>query len=172
MQSGQLDVIDSGMEINTARASSAIWFSIPYYTLTNLVVSKASDNRSISDLLNSGGYVACVTGGSSETEVDNLLSEGYHFQKLGLSDAVSSTQAVLDGRAVAYVTDSGYFIPYQRTNPAQASELRIVSTVGPSVYYAIATRPGDTWLRTQINTALTALMASPTWDQLLQKWNV
>jgi polar amino acid transport system substrate-binding protein len=168
---GDLDVIMSGMTI-TAQRSQQVWFSIPYYSYIHELVTRSDVNMTMEQILNSGKPIAVELGATSDEWATRLLQEGYNFQKLGLDSYTAATEAVLKGTAIAMITDSAFFEPYVRTHPDAASKLRVVSTLGAYESYAVATRPGDLWLRNQINSALSELMGSPMWDQLLEKWNL
>lgn len=168
---GDIDFIMSGMTI-TAERSQKVWFSLPYYSYIHELVTRTDVNMTADQILNSGQPIAVELGATSDQWADKLLAKGYHFQKLGLDSYTAATEAVLNGRAIAMITDSAFFEPYLKANPSAASKLKVVTTLGGYESYAIATRPGDFWLRNQINAALAELMSSPTWDQLLEKWNL
>ncbi len=172
LEKGNLDIIASGMSITPERATEKIWFSIPYYTYIHEIVVMRTDNRTLEQLLNSGQTIACQRGSTSEEWADTLLKKGYHFTKLALNSYVEAIQALLDGRAVAVITDSAFFTPYLRTHPNVAAKVKVLSTLGGPETYGIATRPGDFYLRKEINDGLHELMSSPLWTQLLHKWNL
>lgn len=168
---GDIDIIASGMTITAAR-SEKIWFSIPYYTYVHVLVVKSDEDRSPDEILNSGGYIAVQTGSTADEWAERLLKEGYSFKKLGLNSYVEAIEAVLDGRAIAAISDSAFIYPYFKRSPDKARQLKILTTIGPPYAYGIATRPEDKWLRDMINKALEELMNSPKWDQLLEKWGL
>ncbi len=167
---GDIDLIASGMTVNAPR-SERVWFTIPYYTYTYYVVTRANDNRSLEEVLNSGEYIAVQTGSTADMLADELLKKGYNFKKLGLESYPAALEAVVTGKA-AGIFDSAFLIPYLKQHPDLASEVRIVGEIGPVRTYAYATRPGDKWLRDCINKALEQLMFSPEWDELLRKWGL
>ena len=169
---GDIDVIASGMTITPERASEKVWFSIPYYTYVHQLVTLADNDMTMEEILNSGEYIACQLGATSEDWANKLLAQGYNFKKLALDSYPAATEAVLQGRAIAFITDSAFFTPYLKEHPDLAPKFRIVSTIGGVEAYGIATRPGDFWLRQKINEALHELMGSPLWDELLKKWNL
>ncbi len=172
LEKGNLDIIASGMSITPERATTKIWFSIPYYTYIHELVVLRSDNRTEEQILNSGQYIACQRGSTSEQWADILLNKGYHFQKLALNSYVQALKALLEGRAVALITDSAFFTPYLRTHPDVAAKVKVLATLGGPETYGIATRPGDFYLRKEINDGLHTLMSSPLWDKLLHKWDL
>jgi polar amino acid transport system substrate-binding protein len=171
VQSGDLDFVASGMTITAAR-SQVVWFGIPYYSYIHQLLAMATDTRSMDDLLNSGGYIACQTGATSDEWATKLLAKGYKFQKLGLDSYELAFTAVLDGRAVGVISDSAFTGPYFKSQPDVAAKFRIVSTIGGDATYGYATRPGDYGLRNAINTALENIMGTTAWQDLRNKWNV
>jgi len=171
VQAGDLDFVASGMTHTAARAEK-VWFSVPYYSYIHELLAPAADTRSADDLLNSGGYVAVQTGATSDEWAGKLLAKGYKFQKLGLDSYELAFKAVLDGRAVAVISDSAFTGPYFKKQPDVAAKLRVVSTIGGDSTYAYATRPGDYGLRNSINHALEEIMASTDWQDLRNKWGV
>lgn len=172
LTAGDIDIIASGMTINPERGSVKIWFSIPYYTYIHQLVTLADNKMTKEEILNSGQYISCQLGATSEVWADKLLAQGYKFKKLALDSYAAATEALLQGRAIAMITDSAFFEPYLKAHPDLAPKFRIVCTLGGPEAYGIATRPGDFWLREKINEALHELMSSPLWDELLKKWNL
>lgn len=171
LEKGDIDVIASGMTI-TAERSRKIWFSIPYYTYVHQLVTRSDNNMSAEEILNSGEYIAVQTGSTADKWADKLLKAGYSFKKLGLDSYVAALEAVLNGRAIACITDSAFLEPYLKKNPEVAGKVKVVTTLGAPETYGIATRPEDKWLRDKINEALWELMNSPEWDKLLEKWGL
>ncbi len=171
LENGDIDVIASGMTFNAPR-SQKIWFSVPYYSYVHQVVVLKEDRRSLEDILNSGEYVAVQIGSTADSWADELLKSGYRFKKLGLDSYVAALQALLDGRASAFITDSAFLGPYLKRNPDLEAKVRIAGELGAPNVYAIATRPQDKWLRDKINEALEELMDSPQWNELLRKWGL
>jgi polar amino acid transport system substrate-binding protein len=171
LERGDIDIIASGMTFTAAR-SEKIWFSVPYYSYIHELVVRADENRPADEILNSNEYIAVQIGSTSDEWANRLISQGYKFKKLGLDSYVSALQALLDGRAVALITDSAFLEPYLKKNPELTGKLKVIETLGAPQCYAIATRPEDKWLRNMINSALEELMNSPDWNKLLEKWGL
>jgi len=171
VQSGDLDFVASGMTITAAR-SEIVWFGVPYYSYIHQLVALATNTQSKDQILNSGAYIACQTGATSDQWATTLIAAGDNFQKLGLDSYALAFEAVTDGRAVAVISDSAFTGPYFKANPDQAAKFRVVSTIGGDSTYGYATRPGDYGLRNDINSALEALMATAEWQTLRDKWQV
>jgi polar amino acid transport system substrate-binding protein len=168
---GELDIIMSGMTVTAARCD-VVTFTLPYYPYVHYLITLATEKRSMTDILTSGATIAVQTGGVGDMWATKLLAAGDNFQKLGLDTYELAMEAVLDGRAVGTITDSGFSVPYFKSNPDKAALLRIVGTIGGLSVYAIATRNGDSWLRDQLNLGLENLMGTNTWNDLLNKWDL
>jgi len=168
---GDVDIIASGMTHNPERAEK-VWFSIPYTMYYHELVAPVKETRSMEQILNSGGYISCQLGATADAWAEKLLSRGYNFKKLALDSYALAFQAVLDGRAVAAISDSAFTGPYFAGNPEIATKLKEIGKIGGIEFYAIATRPEDSWLRNQVNYALKDLMDSAKWDELKAKWLV
>lgn len=171
LENGDIDVIASGMTFNAPR-SQKIWFSVPYYSYVHQVVVLREDKRGLNEILNSGEYVAVQIGSTADDWANKLLETGYNFKKLSLDSYVAALQALLDGRASAFITDSAFLGPYLKRNPDVEAKVKVVGELGAPNVYAIATRPQDKWLRDRINEALEELMDSPAWNELLRKWGL
>jgi len=169
--SGDVDVIASGMTVTAAR-SEKVWFSIPYYAYNHYLVVRAGIGGSAEELLKKGLKVAVQTGSTADMLAEKLKQEGYPITKLGYESYPAALKAVLEGVADAGIFDSAFLEPYLRQYPETATGIRIVSSIGPVKTYAIATRPGDKWLRDCINRELEKLMETPEWEALLRKWGL
>jgi len=168
---GDLDFIMSGMTFTAERAEK-VCFSIPYYTYIHELIVPTGETRSMDEILNSGGTISCQLGATSDKWAEKLIDAGYNFKKLALDSYELAFEAVLDGRAVAAISDSAFTGPYFAKNPDKAAKLRVLSTIGGTEVYAVATRYNDYWLRNQINHALEEIMSSPKWIELREKWGV
>lgn len=171
LAAGDVDVIASGMTITAAR-SQKVWFSIPYYFYTHYLVARADDNRSLSDMLRAGVRTVVQTGSTADMLAEDLISQGYRIEKMGVESYPAAVLAIINGRADAGIFDSAFLEPYLKQNPQLATQLRIVGSLGSAEAYGIATRPEDKWLRDCINNALEQLMKSPEWNELLEKWRL
>lgn len=171
VQSGDLDFVASGMTITAAR-SQIVWFGIPYYSYIHQLLALANDTRTKDQILNSGGFIACQTGATSDEWATKLIAAGNKFQKLGLDSYQLAFTAVTDGRAVGVISDSAFTGPLFKSQPDFAAKFRIVSTIGGDATYGYATRPGDYGMRNAINSALETIMATTAWQDLRDKWSV
>lgn len=168
---GDIDIIASGMTHTAARAEK-VWYSIPYYVYYHHLLVLKEEARSMKEILNSGEYISCQLGATSDEWAEKLLKEGYKFKKLALDSYALAFEAVLDKRAVAVISDSAFTEPYFKERPEIAVRFRDIGRLGGISTYAIATRPEDYWLRNMINYALRELMDSPLWNELLTKWKL
>lgn len=168
---GDLDFVASGMTHTAARAEK-VWFSVPYYSYIHQLLVPATETRTKDQILNSGGYIAVQLGATSDEWAGKLLQKGYTFQKLGLDSYELAFKAVMDGRAVAVISDSAFTVPYFKKQPDVGAKFRLLSNIGGDATYGYATRPGDYGLRNGINQALEEIMASTDWQDLKDKWGI
>jgi polar amino acid transport system substrate-binding protein len=168
---GDLDFIASGMT-HTAARSEKVWFTIPYYVYIHELLVPTEETQTKEEILNSGEYIACQAGATSDEWAEKLLKQGYNFKKLALDSYELAFEAVMDGRAVAVISDSAFTGPYFKERPEVAAKFKLLSTIGGEVAYAYATRPEDYGLRNALNQALEELMGSPKWDELKEKWGI
>jgi len=168
---GDLDFVASGMTHTPSRAEK-VWYTIPYYTYIHHILVPVEETRTKEELLNSGEYISCQLGATSDEWAEKLLKEGYNFKKLALDSYELAFEAVLDGRAVGVLSDSAFTGPYFKERPDVAAKFKELSTVGGYFSYAYATRPEDYGLRNALNLGLEEIMASPYWDELRDKWGV
>lgn len=168
---GDLDFVESGMT-HTAARSEKVWFTLPYYTYIHELLVPIAETRTRDEILNSDQYIAVQLGATADEWAEKLLKQGFKFKKLGLDSYELAFKAVLDGRAVAVISDSAFTAPYFRRQPDVAAKFKILSTIGGESAYACATRPGDYGLRNAFNHALEEIMGSPIWDDLKLKWQI
>ncbi|MCC6009767.1 MAG: ABC transporter substrate-binding protein [Fervidicoccaceae archaeon] len=170
LMNGDIDVIASGMTI-TAERSSKIAFSIPYYSYRLLVVTKASENRSLSELLETGSRIAVETGSDADRIVESWLNKGYKISKVPVESYPAVIDALVTNRADLAILDSAFLYPYLDSRPELRSALKIIGDLGVRAY-GIATRPDDYWLRNCINRAIEEAMSSTVYSDLLSKWGL
>ncbi|MEM3626706.1 MAG: ABC transporter substrate-binding protein [Candidatus Bathyarchaeia archaeon] len=168
---GDLDFVASGMTHTAARAEK-VWFTIPYYSYIHELLVPIGETRTLEEILNSGEYISCQAGATSDEWAEKLLKQGYNFKKLAVDSYELAFEAVMDGRAVAVISDSAFTGPYFKERPDVATKFRVLSTIGGEFVYAYATRPEDYGLRNALNRALEELMGSPKWDELKKKWGI
>lgn len=168
---GDIDIIASGMTHTAARAEK-VWYSIPYYVYYHHLLVLKDETRTMEEILNSGEYISCQLGATSDEWAEKLIKEGYRFKKLALDSYALAFEAVLDKRAIGVISDSAFTEPYFKKKPEIAAKFRDVGRLGGISTYAIATRPEDYWLRNMINHALRELMDSPLWNELQGKWGL
>ena len=168
---GDLDIVMSGMS-HTAERAEKVWFTIPYYPYYHQLMALVTETRTMNELLNSGEYISCQRAAITDKWAEKLLSAGNNFKKLALDSSPLAFEAVLDGRAVAVISDSGFTGPFLRENPEVAAKIKEFGTIGGMETYAVATRADDYWLRNRVNYALEEIMTSPLWDELKAKWNL
>ncbi len=118
LNEGEIDFIASGMTINPERARKAR-FTIPYDSYIHEIVIPSDSDLTVEDLR--GGEtqtVACQRGATSDKWADNLINKrDWNIEKLALGSYAEAAEAVNQGRAVAFVSDSAWTGPnFSRTN--------------------------------------------------------
>lgn len=170
LMNGDIDVIASGMTI-TAERSSKVAFSIPYYSYRLLVVTKATEYRSLDELLNSGIRIAVQTGSDADRIVESWLNKGYRISKVPVESYPAVVDALITSKADVVILDSAFLYPYLNSKPELRSALKIIGDLGVRAY-GIATRQDDYWLRNCINQAIEEAMSSTLYANLLSKWSL
>jgi polar amino acid transport system substrate-binding protein len=174
LQGRRIDIINSAMYINPARAEQVDF--VPYMRIGNQIIVRKGNPlgiRSRDDLC--GRRVAVTLGGIQETyarqDSDKCRAAGRaEVVVLTFPTAQDSTLAVRQGRADAHFDST----------PGAAkltSELPDVFEVAGEVFenetqIGIAVRKGETALRTAIEAAVRAVVADGTYVALMRKYNL
>ncbi len=167
---GDLDI--AGCMTITAERAKKVAFTLPIYTYVHHILVRADETRTKEEVLNSGEYIACQLGSTADHWAEKLLKAGYKFKKLAVDSYELAFKAVLDGRAVAVISDTAFTHPYFKEKPDIAARFKELCTIGGNYVYAYATRPEDVGLRNAMNMALEELMGMPLWDELMEKWGI
>lgn len=163
MESGNLDVIISGMSINDERKQK-VDFSEPYYK-SGLTIVVKKDNTAINKFNDlAGKKVAVQIGTTSAKEVRKI-------QGVEVRDFNSSAETFLELRAGgvdAVVNDrpvNDYYIAKSGVN-----DVRRLDELLTSEDYGIAMSKKNPELEKQINAALKKLHENGEYDKIYQKW--
>ncbi len=171
LNEGEIDFIASGMTINPERAEK-VTFSIPYDSYVHEIVVPKDSDLTVEDLKNGETQtVACQLGATSDKWVDELINErGWNIEKLGLDSYAAAAEAVTQGRAAAFVSDSAWTGPNLKKE--QYSNLESLTPVGPTYYYGYAVRQGDQAILNAVNYGLQHVMGTQEWRNLRMKYNM
>jgi len=166
LQQGQIDVIAAGMTITEEREQQ-VDFTIPYWEADQaiLVVKGGSfQPKSPDDLV--GKVVGVQTGTTAESYLTDLVeNQGYDITIKSYSSYVLAVTDLVNGRIDAVMVD----LPVAKMFEKQYN-VQISGIVETGEKYGLAVREGNTELLNKLNDALTQLMQSDKWDQLVQKY--
>lgn len=171
LNEGEIDFIASGMTINPERAEK-VRFSIPYDSYQHEIIVPEDSDLTVEDLEEGETQtVACQQGATSDKWVDELIEErGWNIEKLKLDSYAAAAEAVTQGRADAFVSDSAWTGPNLKKE--QYSNLESLTPIGPSYYYGYAVRQGDQAILDAVNHGLQNVMGTQEWRDLRQQYNM
>lgn len=163
LQSGNIDIIASGMTITDERAKQ-VNFSDPYITagLALAVTVDKNDIKSINDL--KGKTVAVQTGSTGFNKAEELKKAGIIAEVKDFPHVNEAIEELKIGGADAMIND----LPV--TNAFIAAQPGVIKIVGEplnSESYGFAVRSGNTELLNKINAGLKNVKASGKYDELL-----
>jgi polar amino acid transport system substrate-binding protein len=145
LQSGTVDVLAASLSITRSRAK-AIDFSIPYIGIGGVfVVRKDSDVKGYPDL--AGKTVAVVQGTPS---IIVLRHEQPAAHVLTFQEKPQAVQAVLEGKADAFIEDAGPAHVFATEHP----ELKTVGVSFDPQTIALGLRQNDSQFRNAVNFAI------------------
>lgn len=164
VQSGQIDLIVSGMNATPERAKQ-VTFSDPYFTDDGFILIVRKDNTDIKDWEDLAGKNVGAQVGTEQVkeaqkwnpaQVKQLDSNSQAFMELqaGTLDAVAIDQPV--GR---------YYL-----KQGADKDLKTVGSVKDAVGMAMAMKKDNKELETAVNAALKKLHENGTYDKLYEKW--
>lgn len=157
----QVDLIIAGMTI-TAERAQRVAFTEPYYDASQVIVTRATDNRikSRDDLI---GLTIAVQMGTTGADAAEEIPGATVVQFRKANEAFMEVQT---NRADAVIIDE----PVARAYVAKLGGLKVASEPFTEERYGIAVRKEDAELAEQINAALRKLKASGEYDRIYQRW--
>ncbi len=166
LQSGQIDIIASGMTI-TAEREEAVDFSEPYIN-AGLALAVAADNEEIKSVDDLKGKVAAVQMGSTGSkEADKLKAEGKIGEIIYLAHVNDIILNIQNGRADFTINDLPVTQAFMSQNPGV---IKIVDDEITSDSYGFAVKSGNTELLTMLNQGLANVKEDGTYDQIMAKY--
>jgi polar amino acid transport system substrate-binding protein len=166
----KIDMIASGMSITDARKEQ-VNFSLPYWEIVQVFVTKADSSVTPEDAMKDGNKIG-VQRGTTEAKwiEDNLIKkQGKKFELVYYDSAPLAIEDVINGRIVAAAMDDA---------PAKdaVNKKKAIKTIGgfgmPDEKFGYAFRKEDTELLNKFNEGLKKIMASPTWTELVKKYEL
>jgi len=163
LKAKKIDMIASGMSITDERKKQ-VNFSIPYWVIKQVLVSKSDASLTVDQILAKGHKVG-VQRGTTEAKwmEENLIKKaGKDFSLVYYDSAPLAVMDVVNGRIVAAAMDDA-----PAKDAARKEPVKIVGTFGMEAEeFGYAVRKEDTELLNKINEGLKKLMASPYWEEL------
>jgi len=174
LQGGRIDIINSAMYMNPARAEQVDF--VPYLEIGNRVVVQAGNPAGITgrDDTLCGKTIAVTLGGIQESQAraDDTRCQAAGLEAvtvLTLPTAQDSALTLRQGRADAFYDST------PGTVVMQEKMADVFESVGEefesNTQIGIATRKGDTAIAASIQAALDEIVADGTYDDLIAKWN-
>lgn len=164
----KIDIIASGMSITEERAQK-VNFTVPYWVITQVMVTKKGSPLTIDELL-TGKKIIGVQQGTSEAKwlKEEAAKKGWNFELRYYSSSPLAVEDVLNGRIDAAAMDDA-----PAKDAASKKDVQVVGTFGMhDEEFGYAVRKDDKELLEKVNNALTKLMASPEWNELINKYEL
>ncbi|MBP1908982.1 basic amino acid ABC transporter substrate-binding protein [Methanolobus bombayensis] len=166
LQSGQIDMIVSGMTI-TAEREESVDFSDPYIN-AGLALAVAADNDEIQDVDDIQGKVAVVQQGSTgAAKADELKEEGLIEEVVYLAHVSDIVMSLQNGRGDFMINDLPVTKSFISQNP---DVIKIVDDQMQSESYGFAVKTGNTELLEKLNAGLENVKADGTYDEIMEKY--
>jgi polar amino acid transport system substrate-binding protein len=162
LQSGVADLLAASLTITRARVN-VIDFSVPYIVIGNrFLVKKGSGITGYADL--AGKTVAYTQG----TPWDVQLREHQPAAKpLVLQDKPQAVQAVLQGKAAAYVDDAAPLIIFAQRHPGELEAVGAPSAPAPM---GLGMRQNDAQWRNTVDFALSDMWKDGSYQKVYQQF--
>jgi polar amino acid transport system substrate-binding protein len=166
----KIDMVASGMSITDARKEQ-VNFTLPYWKIVQVMVAKGDSNVTPEQAMSDGNKIG-VQRGTTEAKwiEDNLIKkQGKKFELVYYDSAPLAMEDVINGRIVAAAMDDAP----AKDAVNKKKNVKIIGTFGmPDEEFGYAFRKEDTELLNKFNEGLKKIMASPTWAELLKKYDV
>jgi polar amino acid transport system substrate-binding protein len=164
----KIDIIASGMSITADRAKQ-VNFTIPYWIIKQVMVTKKGSTLSVNDML-TGKKILGVQQGTSEAKwlKEQASAKGYNYQLRYYNSSPLAVEDVLNGRIDAAAMDDA-----PAHDAAAKKDVQILGTFGmEEEEFGYAVRKNDKELLDKVNASLKKLMASPDWETLTRKYEL
>ncbi len=168
LNAGKIDFIASGMSA-TAERAKIVNFTIPYYSVTQVLVVRGDEGMDLAAFLTSGKKIGVQRGTVTAGLLEELVKQpGYKFELVQYDSTDLSMQDLPIGRIDGSGMDSSIAHEVMK-----GTDYKVAGTfdVAPE-NYAYAVRKADTELLETLNQGLKLLMADPYWEELKAKWDV
>lgn len=168
LTSGKIDFIASGMSA-TAERAKIVNFTIPYYTVTQVLLVNPDNKLSLDELLKSGKKIGVQRGTVTNKLLDSIKGkDGNNFEIVLYDSTDLSLQDLPIGRIDGSGMDSSI-----ANEMLKVKDFKIAGTFDAEPEnYGYAVRKEDKELLEKLNAGLKLLMKDPHWDELKKKYNV
>ena len=169
LKAGKIDFIASGMSITPERQAQ-VNFTEPYWQVIQLMVVKKDADMTVEKCLEEGRKIGLLRGSAEYKWVtENLLKKGYKFELRPYDTTPLAIEDVANGRIDgATVSNTALKEATDRGLPVKS-----IGRYGqPDVNYGYAVRKEDKEFLDALNEGLKRLKASPTWKELVKKWDM
>ncbi len=163
MESGNIDIIASGMTINDERKNQ-VDFSDPYYT-SGLTIVVPKDNQEIKGFADLKGKKIAVQIGTTSMEEAQKI-EGAEVK--ALNSSADTFMELKAGNVDAVINDlpvNDYYI-----HKTGATDVKRLDEKLTSEEYGFAMKKGNTELVEKVNAALKTLKENGEYDKIYEKW--
>ncbi|MCJ8145043.1 ABC transporter substrate-binding protein [Ancylobacter sp. A5.8] len=175
LQGGRIDIINSAMYMNPARAEQVDF--VPYLKIGNMVIVQAGNPAKITGRDDSlcGKTVAVTLGGIQESQAraddKRCTDKGLAGVKvLTLPTAQDSALTLRQGRADAYYDSTPGAVKLRQELPGVFEPVGEEFEANTSI--GMATRKGDTAMQDALKAALAEIVADGTYTALIKKWDL
>lgn len=166
LQSGQIDIIASGMTITDER-EKVVDFTEPYIN-AGLALAVAADNEEIKSIDDLKGKVAAVQQGSTGSQAaEKLKAEGKIGNIIYLAHVNDIILNIQNGRADFMINDLPVTNAYISKHPGV---IKIVDDKLQSESYGFAVKSGNNELLNMLNTGLENVKQDGTYDEIMAKY--
>lgn len=164
----KIDCIASGMSATEERAK-IVAFTIPYYTVTQVLLVKADNNLTLDAMLKSGKKLGVQRGTVTNKLLKDLAANpAYTFEVVEYDSTDLSMADLPTGRIEGSGMDSTI-----AKDMLKKPGFKLAGTFDAKPEdYAYAVRKDDAALLETLNKGLKLLMADPHWKELKKKYDV
>lgn len=167
LNAGKIDFIASGMSA-TAERAEIVNFTIPYYSVTQVLVARGDEKMDLAGFLKSGRKIGVQRGTNTSKLLSELKAAGAKIEIVQYDSTDLAMQDLPLGRIDASGMDSSIAYEVMKGN---AFKLAGTFDAAPE-NYAYAVRKTDKELLETLNAGLKKLMADPYWAELKAKWEI
>ncbi len=166
LQSGNINIIASGMSITPERAES-VTFTEPYID-AGLIIAVKADNQDINGEADLAGKIAAVQIGTTGADKANELKDAGLLKEVKTYNTIDVAFLDLANGAVdCVINDAPVTEAYMSKN---ADKIKTVGDVLVSDQYGFAVAKENTDLAEELNTALKQLKEEGTFDKFVSEY--